>query len=163
MARNTQLILLEESNLSRVVDPAAGAGGFATLTDQLCEAAWAGFQEIEREGGLLASRAAGRSQARIAAVAAERAKAIARRKLPLTGASEFPNVHEAKVDVAPDGGGTPGTPAETGRTVGSKTQHIVQLTRPFGSAFDPWLARVAGQLRAQRLRMCCLLYTSRCV
>ena len=101
MARNTQLILLEESNLSRVVDPAAGAGGFATLTDQLCDKAWAGFQEIEREGGLLACLAAGKIQARIAAVAAERAKAIARRKLPLTGASEFPNVHEAKVDVLP--------------------------------------------------------------
>lgn len=101
MARNTQLILLEESNLSRVVDPAAGAGGFATLTDQLCEAAWAGFQEIEHEGGLLASLASGKIQGRIAAVAAERAKAIARRKLQLTGASEFPNVHEAKVDVLP--------------------------------------------------------------
>jgi methylmalonyl-CoA mutase len=101
MARNTQLILLEESNLSRVVDPAAGAGGFATLTDQLCEKAWAGFQEIEREGGILASLAAGKIQARIAAVASERAKGIARRKLPLTGASEFPNVHEAPVEVLP--------------------------------------------------------------
>lgn len=101
MARNTQLILLEESNLSRVVDPAAGAGGFAALTDALCEKAWSAFQEIEREGGMLASLAAGAIQARVAAVAAERAKAIARRKLPLTGASEFPNVKEGAVEVLP--------------------------------------------------------------
>jgi methylmalonyl-CoA mutase len=114
MARNTQLILLEESNLSRVVDPAAGAGGFATLTDQLCEKAWAGFQEIEREGGLLASLAAGKIQARVAAVAAERAKAIARRKLPLTGASEFPNVHEAKVDVLSVAPTAPAAPGAVG-------------------------------------------------
>ena len=52
VARNTQLILLDESNLSRVADPAAGAGGFEALTDALCEKAWGLFQEIEREGGI---------------------------------------------------------------------------------------------------------------
>lgn len=101
MARNTQLILLEESNLARVVDPAAGAGGFAALTQALCEKAWSAFQEIEREGGMIASLAAGAIQARVAAVAAERGKAIARRKTPLTGVSEFPNVKESAVDVLP--------------------------------------------------------------
>jgi methylmalonyl-CoA mutase len=106
IARNTQLILLEESNLARVVDPAAGAGGVAALTDQLCEAAWAQFQTIESEGGVIASLIAGSAQARVAATAGDRAKAIARRKLPLTGVSEFPNVGEApvetlKVDAAP--------------------------------------------------------------
>ncbi len=48
MARNTQLILLEESNLARVVEAAAGAGGLATLTDALCEKAWGVFQQVER-------------------------------------------------------------------------------------------------------------------
>lgn len=98
MARNTQLILLEESNLARVADPAAGAGGFATLTERLCETAWAAFQEIEREGGLLAALQAGAPQRRVAAAAAARAAAIARRKLPITGASEFPDIAEKKVE-----------------------------------------------------------------
>ena len=52
LARNAQLILLRESNLGFVADPAAGSGAFEALTKALCERAWALFQEIEREGGL---------------------------------------------------------------------------------------------------------------
>ncbi|MPR09492.1 methylmalonyl-CoA mutase family protein [Microvirga tunisiensis] len=99
IARNTQLILLDESNLSRVADPAAGAGGFEALTDALCEKAWALFQEIEREGGILESLKGDTLQARIAAVRAQREKAVATRKEPITGTSEFPNIHEADVAV----------------------------------------------------------------
>ncbi|MEA2869249.1 MAG: methylmalonyl-CoA mutase, partial [Bradyrhizobium sp.] len=51
-ARNTQLVLLEESNLAKVSDPAAGSGGIETLTRELCEAAWPLFQEIEKAGGV---------------------------------------------------------------------------------------------------------------
>src|SRR5262245_31623334 len=51
IARNTQLVLLEESNLAKVADPAAGAGGIEDLTDKLCRAAWAAFQEIDAAGG----------------------------------------------------------------------------------------------------------------
>jgi methylmalonyl-CoA mutase len=40
IARNTQLILLEESNLAKVADPSAGSGGFESLTNELCLAAW---------------------------------------------------------------------------------------------------------------------------
>src|SRR6202051_4519740 len=54
-ARNTQLVLLEESNLAKVFDPAAGSGGIEALTQSLCEAAWALFQEIEKAGGVFAS------------------------------------------------------------------------------------------------------------
>ncbi|WP_262265454.1 methylmalonyl-CoA mutase subunit beta [Microvirga yunnanensis] len=99
IARNTQLILLDESNLARVADPAAGAGGFETLTNALCEKAWSLFQEIEREGGILESLKAGMLQARIAAVCSQREKAVATRREPITGTSEFPNVHEADVAV----------------------------------------------------------------
>ena len=68
LARNAQLILLRESHLGFVADPAAGAGAFEALTKALCERAWALFQEIEGEGGLpsaLAERrvpASGRGQ-----------------------------------------------------------------------------------------------------
>ena len=104
MARNTQLILLEESNLGRVSDPAAGSGGVEDLTDKLCNAAWAQFQEIERIGGAGPALEQGLIQRNVAATRAERQTAIDRRKDALTGTSEFPNLAEAQVsvlDVAP--------------------------------------------------------------
>ncbi len=53
MARNTVLILSEEAQLRRVVDPSGGSYFFETLTNQLCEKAWTLFQEVERRGGML--------------------------------------------------------------------------------------------------------------
>ena len=52
MARNTQLILLEESQLWRVADPASGSGYVESLTHDLCERAWALFQGFEKTGKL---------------------------------------------------------------------------------------------------------------
>jgi methylmalonyl-CoA mutase len=94
LARNTQLILLEESNLAKVADPAAGSGGFESLTKELGAAAWSLFQEIEQAGGAGAALRQGLVQAKVAAVRAERDKAIARRKDALTGTSEFPDIAE---------------------------------------------------------------------
>jgi methylmalonyl-CoA mutase len=98
-ARNTQLVLLEESNLAKVSDPAAGSGGIETLTQQLCEAAWSLFQEIEKAGGVFAALEQNLIQHKIAAMRKVRETNIARRKEVLTGASEFPNLHEAQVAV----------------------------------------------------------------
>jgi methylmalonyl-CoA mutase len=98
-ARNTQLVLLEESNLAKVSDPAAGSGGIETLTQQLCEAAWAMFQEIEKAGGAFAALEQSLIQRKVAATRAVREANIARRKEVLTGATEFPNLHEAHVAV----------------------------------------------------------------
>jgi methylmalonyl-CoA mutase len=99
IARNTQLILLEESNLAKAADPAAGAGGLESLTCELCATAWSLFQEIEKAGGAAASLEQGLIQAKVAAVRAERENAIARRIDALTGTSEFPNIAEAPVEV----------------------------------------------------------------
>jgi methylmalonyl-CoA mutase len=99
VARNTQLILLEESNLAKVTDPAAGSGGIETLTKQLCEAAWTLFQEIEKAGGIFAALEQNLIQRKVAATRAAREANIARRKDVLTGASEFPNLHEADAAV----------------------------------------------------------------
>jgi methylmalonyl-CoA mutase len=99
VARNTQLVLLEESNLAKVSDPAAGSGGIETLTQQLCKAAWSLFQEIEKAGGVFASLEQGLIQRKVAATRAVREANIARRKEVLTGATEFPNLHEAAVTV----------------------------------------------------------------
>jgi methylmalonyl-CoA mutase len=102
VARNTQLILLEESSLAKVSDPAAGSGGIEALTKELCEAAWALFQEIEKAGGVIAALQAGLIQGKVAATRQARAANIARRRDVLTGASEFPNLGEsdATVDAA---------------------------------------------------------------
>ncbi|MGA7995761.1 MAG: methylmalonyl-CoA mutase family protein, partial [Bradyrhizobium sp.] len=99
VARNTQLVLLEESNLAKVSDPAAGSGGIESLTQQLCETAWTLFQEIEKAGGVFASLEQSLIQRKVAATRAVREKDIARRKEVLTGATEFPNLHEAHVAV----------------------------------------------------------------
>ena len=93
-ARNTQLVLLEESNLAKVSDPAAGSGGIETLTKQLCEAAWALFQEIEKAGELFAALEQNLIQSKVMATRAVREANIAKRRDVLTGASEFPNLHE---------------------------------------------------------------------
>src|SRR6195952_5051438 len=98
-ARNTQLVLLEESNLAKVSDPAAGSGGIETLTRQLCEAAWELFQEIEKAGGVFAALEQNLIQHKVAATRAVREANIARRREVLTGATEFPNLHEAAVVV----------------------------------------------------------------
>jgi methylmalonyl-CoA mutase len=99
IARNTQLVLLEESNLAKVADPAAGSGGIEALTLKLCEAAWTLFQEIEKAGGVFAALEQNLIQRKVAATRAAREANIARRKEVLTGASEFPNLHEAQVAV----------------------------------------------------------------
>jgi methylmalonyl-CoA mutase len=98
-ARNTQLVLLEESNLAKVSDPAAGSGGIEALTQELCEAAWRLFQETEKAGGVFASLEQNLIQRKVAATRAAREANIARRKEVLTGASEFPNLGEAQVAV----------------------------------------------------------------
>src|SRR6202012_1099023 len=99
VARNTQLVLLEESNLAKVSDPAAGSGGIEALTKELCEAAWTLFQGIEKAGGVFASLQQLLIQRQVMATRAAREPNIARRKEVLTGASEFPNLHEAHVAV----------------------------------------------------------------
>ena len=99
VARNTQLVLLEESNLDKVSDPAAGSGGIETLTQKLCQAAWKLFREIERAGGAFAALEKNLVQSNVAAVRVARETNIAKRKEVLTGASEFPNLREKIADV----------------------------------------------------------------
>jgi methylmalonyl-CoA mutase len=99
MARNTQVVLLEESHLDKVADPAAGAGGIEALTDELIAHAWTLFQEIEAAGGLAKALESGLIQQKVGLSRAQHAKAVARRKEPITGVSEFPLIAEAAVAV----------------------------------------------------------------
>ena len=99
IARNTQTILIEESNLYRVADPAAGSGAIEALTDALCEKAWALFQDIEREGGVAEALVKGTIQSAVAKVRTMREANIATRKEPLIGTSDFPFLAEDKVEI----------------------------------------------------------------
>jgi methylmalonyl-CoA mutase len=103
IARNTQLLLLEESHLGRVLDPAAGSWFVEDLTQQLADGAWTLFQSIEARGGFTA--AGDYLAEQIRGVAARRADDIAHRRTSVTGVNEFPNLGEAPLtdtDALPD-------------------------------------------------------------
>ena len=91
-ARNTALVLREESHLGRVLDAGGGSYYLEARTDALAREAWSRFTAIEREGGLVARLPAIRE--RLAAAWQVRAAAIAKRKEPVLGVSEFANLGE---------------------------------------------------------------------
>ena len=93
MARNTQLLLLEESHLGRVLDPAGGAWFVEDLTRRLTEEAWKHFQDVEARGGFVAAREHVLTE--IAAVRTQRSDDVAHRRTALTGVNEYPNLAEA--------------------------------------------------------------------
>ncbi|GHF28909.1 methylmalonyl-CoA mutase [Kordiimonas sediminis] len=97
IARNIQIICMEESGLANVADAAAGSYAFETLTTELSEKAWEAFQKAESEGGILASLRAGRLQGSAAQTWQKRQVNLARRKDPITGVSEFPDIHESSL------------------------------------------------------------------
>ncbi len=99
VARNTQLVLAGESRLDFVADPAAGSGVIETLTDQLCERAWAEFQALESEGGILKSLQDGKLQARIKQTADERQVAIRGGKRDVIGTTLYPVKVERPVQI----------------------------------------------------------------
>ncbi len=97
VARNTALVLQEEAHLHRVIDPPGGSWYLDSLTDQVADKAWALFQEVERQGGMLQALRSGWVRQQIDSAFAPRAKNIARRKEGITGVSEFPDVAERRV------------------------------------------------------------------
>jgi methylmalonyl-CoA mutase len=92
IARNTQLLLLEESHLGRVLDPAAGSWFVEDLTEQLAEQAWEHFQQIEAHGGFADARDF--VSTRIAEIRDRRTDDINHRRTALTGVNEYPNLAE---------------------------------------------------------------------
>jgi methylmalonyl-CoA mutase len=92
IARNTQLLLLEESHIGRVLDPAGGSWFVEDLTKALAEQAWKHFQDIESRGGFEAARDYVVGQ--IAEVADARTDDIAHRRTAVTGVNEYPNLAE---------------------------------------------------------------------
>lgn len=148
IARNTQIIAMEESQLGRVADPTGGAWFTETLADDLAKAAWAEFQTIESEGGYADSLLSGAFQKRIATVREARAKDIARRKIPLTGVSEYPLLDEIAAPVAEI---DPPTPRSGVSDAGLK--HFIKAALPSGAdaAAEPLAPiRLAAEFEALR-------------
>ncbi|NIJ14057.1 methylmalonyl-CoA mutase [Saccharomonospora amisosensis] len=112
IARNTQAILLEESKLAAVIDPAGGSWYVENLTDALAQAAWREFTAIEAAGGIEAELGSGALAARLDLTWQARRARIATREDPITGVSEFPLLEEADLEREPatpaaEGGGLP--------------------------------------------------------
>lgn len=97
IARNTQLILLEESHLGKVIDPAGGSYYVESLTAQLAEEAWKLFQQIEAKGSMMKALEEGFVQAEVKKVAELRKKNVKMRKEKMVGTNFYANLAESPV------------------------------------------------------------------
>lgn len=117
IARNTQLILRDESHLVRVQDAAGGSYYFEKMTSNYAKVAWETMQAIEAAGGALVYATSGTLEDAVSEVRAKRNKDIATRRMALTGVNEYPNLTEKPVDTPP----APAVSPSSGSTAAPKT------------------------------------------
>ncbi len=98
IARNTQLILQEETGISHVIDPLAGSYYVESLTAELAAKAWALMDEVEAMGGMTRAVASGMPKLRIEESAARRQAAIDRGEEVIVGVNKYRQVEEAPMD-----------------------------------------------------------------
>ncbi|UOE75309.1 methylmalonyl-CoA mutase family protein [Parageobacillus thermoglucosidasius] len=103
IARNTQLILLEEAHIANVIDPAGGSYYVETLTAQLAEEAWKLFQQIEGKGGIVKTLQDGFVQAEVENIAKQRKDNVKKRKEKIVGTNFYANLAEAPIQKANKG------------------------------------------------------------
>ena len=99
-SRNVQLVLQEEANLGRVIDPAAGSGLLETLSEALARAAWSGFQAIEAAGGIVRALESGHVAETVGRSRAALSARIADRSARLLGVTDFPITDGREAEVA---------------------------------------------------------------
>ncbi len=99
IARNTQIILKEESHLDQVIDPAGGSYFVEKLTDDIAHAAWKLFQQVEEKGGMLKAIQSGFVQEEINKVAEAKKKDFAKRKTVLVGTNMYANPKEEMMEI----------------------------------------------------------------
>ncbi|MEA5052678.1 MAG: methylmalonyl-CoA mutase family protein, partial [Propionicimonas sp.] len=145
MARNTQVLAAEESNIGKVSDPAGGSWYVESLTDPLAVRAWETFQQIEAAGGMTAALTSGLVAERIEASASERARRLADRSQPLTGVSMFPNPAEEPLTVRP----RPAAPERAGLAP-HRDSETFEAVRDRAAAADPKPAAFQACLGARR-------------
>lgn len=110
LARNTQLLLLEEAQLGRTFDPAGGSFYVESLTRRLAERGWRAFQAVEAAGGITAVLADGTMAEAIESSWNDRLAALGTRRQAVTGVSDFPLLEES-AGPAGTGPGAPMVPA----------------------------------------------------
>jgi methylmalonyl-CoA mutase len=103
-ARNTQLVLMEEANLGRVDDPAAGSWYLDARTHDLAQAGWTEFQSIEAEGGIIEALKGGVIQPRIARARAVREAALKNGAAQIIGVTKYvdADVRSAPIEAGGD-------------------------------------------------------------
>ncbi len=94
MARNTQLILKNESYIDRVIDPSAGSYYIENLTDSLIQAAWELFLEVEKAGGLIEALKSGLIQDRIEETRSSKDEDLETGRATLLGVNRYPDLSE---------------------------------------------------------------------
>ncbi len=99
IARNTQLILQEETGITNVVDPLAGSYYVESLTAELAEKAWALIEEVEEMGGMTKAVATGMPKLRIEESAARRQAAIDRGEDVIVGVNKYRLAKEDPIDI----------------------------------------------------------------
>jgi len=99
IARNTQLILQNETGVTKVVDPLAGSFYVEALTNDLAEAAWKLIEEVDQLGGMTKAVQSGMPKLRIEEAAARRQAAIDRGDEVIVGVNKFPLEMEQEVEV----------------------------------------------------------------
>ncbi|WP_411958021.1 methylmalonyl-CoA mutase [Paracoccus homiensis] len=99
IARNTQLILQEETGITNVVDPLAGSYYIESLTAELAEKAWALIQEVEEMGGMTKAVASGMPKLRIEETAARRQALIDRGEDVIVGVNKYRKDKEDPIDI----------------------------------------------------------------
>jgi methylmalonyl-CoA mutase len=98
IARNTQLILQEETGITDVIDPLAGSYYVEALTRALADGAWALMEEVEAMGGMTAAVAAGMPKARIEETAARRQALIDKGDTVIVGVNKYQPTDAAEID-----------------------------------------------------------------
>ena len=99
IARNTQLILQEETGVTKVVDPLAGSYYVESLTAQLAEEAWKLIEEVEEMGGMTKAVASGMPKLRIEESAAKRQAMIDRGDEVIVGVNKYRLAKEDPIDI----------------------------------------------------------------
>ena len=99
IARNTQLILQEETGVTKVVDPLAGSYYVESLTAELAEKAWALLEEVEAMGGMTKAVASGMPKLRIEESAARRQAMIDRGEEVIVGVNKYRLAKEDPLDI----------------------------------------------------------------
>ncbi len=115
LARNLQLVLMEESHIGRVEDPAAGAWFIESLTHDLALQGWRQFQAIEAQGGVVPALASGSVATEVRAVRLAREAAVAEGALSILGVTLFLDPDAGPVDVDGSARIAPGPGAANGR------------------------------------------------